>query len=237
MSVSGVKAVLFDVFGTVVDWYGTMTHEISDLAQQQKIEIDTDAFVNAWRAAYRQGLADIRDGKAPKVSNQMVYRATLEKLLTQHGIENLSADEKDHLSRIDQRFQPWPDSIAGLNRLKKKFIIGTLSNGTLVALTNMAKNTGLPWDVIFSADLLGTYKPAPETYLGAIKLLELEPEQVLLGAAHNYDLKAAASHGLKTGFVCRPLEHGPNGKNETKAEGDWDIVSNSIKELAEKLGA
>lgn len=167
----------------------------------------------------------------------MVYRATLDTLIEQCNIVNVTEEEIDYLSRIDQRFQPWPDSVAGLQRLKAEFIIGTLSNGTLVALTNMAKNTSLPWDVIFSADLLGTYKPAPETYLGAIKLLELEPGQVMLAAAHNYDLKAAASHGMKTGFVCRPLEHGPQGKNETKAEGPWDVISDSIEELAEKLGA
>lgn len=237
MGVSGVKAVLFDVFGTVVDWYGTMLSEIENLSQNKGVELDAGAFVNAWRAAYRQGLADIRDGKAKKISNRMVYRAALDTLIEQHNIDGVTAEEKDYLSRIDQRFQPWPDSVLGLTRLKSKFIVGTLSNGTLVALTNMAKNTGLSWDVIFSADLLGTYKPAPETYLGAIKLLDFEPEHVMLAAAHNYDLKAAATHGMKTGFVCRPLEHGPHGKNEINAEGNWDIVSDSIEELAEKLGA
>ena len=237
MSVSGLKAVLFDVFGTVVDWHGTMLGEINELSRHKGAAVDADQFVNKWRAAYRQGLANIRDGKAPKISNRMVYHASLNTLLEQYNIENVSEDKKEHLSRIDQRFQPWPDSVAGLQRLKSKFIVGTLSNGTLVALTNMAKNTGLPWDIIFSADLLGTYKPAPETYLGAIKLLELEPNQVMLAAAHNYDLKAAASHGMKTGFVCRPQEHGPHGKNETEAKGPWDAVTNSVEELADALGA
>lgn len=237
MSVSGVKAVLFDVFGTVVDWHGTMHREIDIFRGQKNATFDTGTFVTAWRTAYRQGLADIRAGKAPKISNRLVYRAGLEKLLAEHKVKNVSEAELEHLSRIDQRFQPWSDLIAGITRLKKKFITGTLSNGTLVALTNMAKNAGLPWDVIISADLLGAHKPAPEAYLKTATLLDLNPEEILLGAAHNYDLKAAQSNGYKTGFICRPLEHGPNGKNETEAEGGWDIISDSIEELAEKLGA
>ncbi len=237
MSVSGIKAVLFDVFGTVVDWRSSMLAEIEALNHEKKLGIEAEAFIDSWRAAYRQGMADIRAGKMIKRTNRMVYHLALQRLLAQHDIDSLTDEDLDHFSRIDHRYQPWPDSIAGLTRLKKKFITGTLSNGTSVALVNMAKNVGLPWDVIFSADMLGVHKPAPEAYLKAATLLDLEPGQIMLAAAHNQDLKGAASAGLKTGFVCRPLEFGPGQVKDTQAEGSWNIVSQSIEELAQKLNA
>ena len=182
-------------------------------------------------------MADIRAGKMEKQTNRMVYRLALQRLLAQHDIDSLTDEDLDHFSRIDHRYQPWPDSIAGLTRLKKRFITGTLSNGTSVALINMAKNVGLPWDVIFSADMLGVHKPASEAYLKAATLLDLEPGQIMLAATHNQDLHGAASAGLKTGFVCRPMEFGPGQVKDTQAEGSWDIVSDSIEELAQKLDA
>jgi len=236
VSVSGVKAVLFDVFGTVVDWRTSMLDEIGALVREKNLKIKPEPFIDSWRAAYRQGMADIRTGNIEKQTNRMVYRIALEKLLLEHTITNVTEDEKDHLSRIDHRYQPWPDSIPGLNRLKKKFITGTLSNGTSVALVNMAKNVGLPWDVIFSADMLGVHKPAPAAYLKAATLLDLEPIQIMLAAAHNQDLKGAAAAGLKTGFIVRSMEFGPGQDKDRTADGPWDIVTNSIEELAEKLG-
>ena len=237
MSVSGIKAVLFDVFGTVVDWRGTMLNEIDALKREKNTPLEAETFIDTWRAAYREGMADIRAGNVERQTNRMVYRVALEKLLQQHAVTNITEDEKDHLSRIDHRYQPWPDSIPGLTRLKQKFIIGTLSNGTSVALVNMAKNVGLPWDVIFAADMLGAHKPAPEAYLKAAKLLDLKLGQIMLAAAHNQDLKGAAAAGFKTGFICRPTEYGPDQAKDTQADGPWDVVSDSIEELAAALGA
>jgi 2-haloacid dehalogenase len=232
-----VRAVLFDVFGTVVDWRSSMFAEINDFKVKKNIEVDVESFIDLWRAAYRQGMADMRAGKSKKMSNRMVYRTALQHLLNEHLNEYFTNDELDHLSRIDHRYHPWPDSIPGLTRLKKKLITGTLSNGTSVALINMAKNAGLPWDVIFSANMLGIHKPSPKAYLTAVKLLGLDPDHVILAAAHNQDLKAARAVGLKTAFICRPTEFGPYQEKDTTAEGPWDFITNSVEELADQLGA
>jgi 2-haloacid dehalogenase len=232
-----VQAVLFDVFGTVVDWRATMLAEMTDVKAQKNLDINVEMFINSWRAAYRQAMADIRVGKSAKSANRMVYRKTLQDLLHNYEIDAFTDSELDHLSKIDHRYQPWPDSVPGLMRLKTKFLTGTLSNGTSVALINMAKNVGLPWDVIFSADMLGMHKPAPEAYLTAARLLDLDPAQVMLGAAHNQDLKGARAVGLKTAFICRPTELGPGQEKDISAEGPWDIVTKSIEELADALDA
>ena len=166
----------------------------------------------------------------------VLHRRSLEKLVDQLGIKGLSDADLHHLTMGWHRLLPWPDSVAGLTRLKAKYIISPLSNGNVALLTNMAKFAGLPWDLIMSAELFEHYKPDPETYLGAAKLLCLKPEQVMMVAAHNNDLKAAQSHGLKTAFVARPTEYGPLQKRDFEAKGDWDIVAKDFGGIADRMG-
>jgi 2-haloacid dehalogenase len=165
-----------------------------------------------------------------------LHRQSLEKLVEKFSISGLDEADLHYLTMGWHRLHAWPDSVAGLTRLKTKYIIGTLSNGNVALLTEMAKFASLPWDVIFSAELFEHYKPDPETYLGAARLLCLAPEQVMMVAAHNHDLKAAQKLGLKTAFVARPTEYGPLQQYDFEAKGDWDVVTKDFGELAARMG-
>lgn len=165
-----------------------------------------------------------------------IYRKKLDELLPIYGLNGLSESDKVHLNQGWHRLNPWPDSVTGLTRLKKKYVISPLSNGDVDCLVNMAKHGGLPWDVILCAEIFRHYKPDPEVYLGAIELLSCKPHQVMIVAAHNYDLKAARSHGLRTAFVPRLSEFGPNQTTDLKAEANWDIIVRDFGELASALG-
>ena len=165
-----------------------------------------------------------------------LHRRSLEKLVAQFSIQGLNEADLHHLTLGWHRLHAWPDSVAGLTRLKKKYIIAPLSNGNVALLTNMAKFAGLPWDLVLSAELFEHYKPDPETYLGAARLLGLAPQQVMMVAAHNSDLKAAQQLGLKTAFVARPTEYGPLQKYDFEARGDWDVVAKDFGEVADKMG-
>src|ERR1700757_4358495 len=227
---SGVKALLFDVFGTVVDWRTSLINDFTKWGAARGINADWTALVDGWRAVYAASMDVVR--KNPQdgyVILDVLHRRSLEKLVAQLGIKDLSDSDPHHLT-------PWPDSVAGLTRLKTKYIISPLSNGNVALLTNMAKFAGLPWDLVMSAELFEHYKPDPETYLGAAKLLCLKPEQVMMVAAHNYDLKNAQKHGLKTAFVARPTEYGPLQKVDFEATGDWDIVAKDFGAIADRLG-
>ncbi|MBV8868159.1 MAG: HAD-IA family hydrolase, partial [Acetobacteraceae bacterium] len=158
-------------------------------------------------------------------------------LIEEFGVAGLSEADRQHINRGWHRLNPWPDSVPGLTRLKRRFIIGPLSNGNVSLLTNMAKHAGLPWDMVFGSDLFGHYKPDPETYLGVCRLLDLAPEQVMMAAAHNGDLAAARQCGLLTAFFPRPTEYGPHQSRDFKADADWDVVASDIEEMAGLLGA
>jgi 2-haloacid dehalogenase len=232
-----VKALVFDVFGTVVDWRGSIIEEGKAWGKVKGITIDWARFADEWRDGYVPSMAKVRKGEIPWTNLDHLNRALLEDLLKEFHIEGLSEEEKDHWNRVWHRLKPWPDSIAGLARLKKRHTIAPLSNGNVALLSNMAKHAGLPWDLILSAELARHYKPDREVYLTAVELLELKPEQVMMCAAHSSDLTAARSCGLRTGFIHRPGEFGKADKADDAKPGDFDVVSRDIVDLASKLGA
>ena len=231
-----VKALVFDVFGTVVDWRGSIIREVRALARAKKLQLDPAEFADAWRAGYQPAMAKVRSGELGWTKIDALHRMILDDLLARFGVKGLKEPEVGHLNRVWHRLAPWPDSRAGLKALKKSRIIATLSNGNVSLLTNMAKAGGLPWDCVFSGENFHHYKPDPETYLGACELLSLEPAEVMMVAAHKNDLYAAKGCGLATGFVRRPLEHGPGVKKDLKAESAFDINANDFLDLSRRLG-
>ena len=235
--ISAVKALVFDVFGTVVDWRSSLIADFTTWSKTRGIDADWTALVDGWRAVYSASMDEVR--KHPERGYMILdtlHRQSLEKLVAQLSISGLNEADLDYLNRGWHRLHAWPDSVAGLIRLKKKYIISPLSNGNVALLTNMAKFAGLPWDLVMSAELFEHYKPDPETYLGAARLLGLPPGEVMMVAAHNGDLKAAQKWGLKTAFVARPVEYGPLQKRDFEADGDWDIVARDFGAIADRLG-
>src|SRR5438477_4087316 len=240
-NLTGVKALVFDTFGTVVDWRGSIIKEGTEWGKTKGLQVDWGKFADRWRAGYGPSMDKVRKGEMPWTNLDALHRMILEQLLMEFRMmPSLTEAEKDHLNRVWHRLKPWPDSVAGLRRLKKKFIIAPLSNGNVALLTDMAKNAGLPWDLILSAELARHYKPDREAYLTAIELLELKPEEVMMAAAHIQDLDAARSLGLRTGFVYRPIEYGPNQRvrhADKASPGQYDVVAKDIIDLAAQLGA
>jgi 2-haloacid dehalogenase len=231
-----VKALTFDVFGTVVDWRGSITAEGRKLGRRKKLAVDWVAFADGWRAGYRPAMDRVRRGDLPWMNIDTLHRMILDDLLVRFRIDGLPEPEKDHLNRAWHRLAPWKDSVAGLKRLKKKFVIATLSNGNVALLTNMAKHGGLPWDCVLSAELFGHYKRDREVYEGAARLLGLAPGQVMMVAAHKDDLDAAAATGLRTAFVARPMERGDPAKADVAPEARFDVNAKDFADLAKQLG-
>ncbi len=236
MDVSAVKALTFDVFGTVVDWRGSIIAEARALGEAKGLSVDWEAFVDDWRTAYHAGMDRVRKGEVPWTNVDDIYRAKLEELLAGYGIGGWTEAEKDRFNRAWHRLDGWPDAVPGLTRLKTRYVLSTLSNGSVACLVNMGKHAGLPWDCVLTAENFHHYKPDPEAYLGAIALLGFEPGQVMMVAAHNYDLARAASHGMRTAFFPRRSEYGPGQTTDLSAEGDWDIVTDDLEGLAGALG-
>jgi 2-haloacid dehalogenase len=231
-------ALAFDVFGTVVDWHGGVMGEAKAMAAAHGIDLDGAAFANAWRAGYPVAMDRVRRGELPWTHIDALHRMTLDSIVAAHGLSGLSEPERAHLNRAWHRLPAWPDSVAGLLRLKRQFTIATLSNGNVSLLTAMAKNTGLPWDCVISAELFGHYKPDPEVYLGCARLLDLPPQQVMMVACHPSDLRAARACGLKTAFVPRPLEYGVPARLTTDVtDGEFDITATDFIDLANQLSA
>ena len=231
-----VEALLFDVFGTVVDWRGSIIGELTRFGAEKGIAVDWVAFTDDWRGLYQPAMEEVRSGRRAWTILDVLHRESLDKLLAKYGVAGLSEAEKDHVNRVWHRLKPWPDAVEGLARLKSRYIIGTLSNGNVGLLTRLAKNAGLPWDLILGAETARAYKPLPQAYLASAAILNLEPAQVMLVAAHNGDLAAASAQGLRTGFVARPQEHGSHQSKDFKAERDWDVVCGSFGELADAMG-
>jgi 2-haloacid dehalogenase len=236
-TVASVKALVFDTFGTVVDWRGSIIEEGMAWGKTRGITVDWARFADRWRAGYTPSMNMVRTGEMPWTNLDHLHRKLLEDLLKEFHIEGLSEEEKDYWNRVWHRLKPWPDSVAGLTRLKKKYTIAPLSNGNVALLADMAKRAGIPWDLILSAELAKHYKPDREAYLIAPSLLELNPEEVMMCAAHSGDLMSARSFGLRTGFIHRPNEYGPTRKADDAKPGDFDVVSTDIFDLASKLGA
>ncbi len=234
-SPDSIKAIVFDVFGTVVDWRTSIIREGRELGERKDINADWEAFADAWRGKYQPSMERVRKGERPWTKLDDLHRESLLELLKEFKIKSLDKNEIEDFNKAWHRLDPWPDTVEGLTRLKSKYVIATLSNGNVALLTNMAKRAGLPWDAILGAEPAQAYKPTPESYLRTADFLGLPTEQMMLCAAHNDDLMAARSHGYRTAFVRRPDEYGPNQKKDLKAEHDFDVVGETIVEIAEKL--
>jgi 2-haloacid dehalogenase len=230
-----VQALTFDVFGTVVDWRGSLIREGEALGKAKGLRVDWAAFADAWRGLYQPQLSKVRDGRLPWTKLDALHRMSLDQLLKQFGIAGLEEAEIDWLNRAWHRLDPWPDAVQGLQRLHKKYPLATLSNGNVSLLMHMARRAGLPWDAILGAEPTRTYKPLPEAYRGTAELLSLEPGQCMLVAAHGSDLGAAARVGFRTAFVLRPLEFGPGQKADAPAGGTFDVVARDFLDLADQL--
>jgi 2-haloacid dehalogenase len=210
---------------------------VQQLARRKGLTVDGAQFADAWRGAYAPGMNRVRTGELPWTKLDGLHRMSLDRLLVDFNLGSLTEAEKDDLNHAWHRLTPWPDSVAGLTRLKKRFIIAPLSNGNISLMTDMAKRAGLPWDCILGAELVRHYKPDREVYQSAAYLLDLAPVDVMMVAAHLGDLRAAKSSGLQTAFVPRPLEFGPGGKPDLKADASVDLTAQDFNDLAAQLGA
>jgi 2-haloacid dehalogenase len=233
----GAKALVFDTFGTVVDWRSSVAREAEALAKRKGATLDGARFADAWRAGYGPSMNRVRTGELPWTKLDALHRMTLDRILVDFEFTGLTEDEKDAFNHAWHRLTPWPDAVAGLTRLKKKFIIAPLSNGNISLMTDLAKHSGLPWDCILGAELVRHYKPDREVYQSAADILDLRPADVMMVAAHLGDLRAAKGVGLRTAFVTRPLEYGPAGKPDLNADGSVDFSAKDFNDLAGQLGA
>jgi 2-haloacid dehalogenase len=233
------KALLFDVFGTVVDWREGVARDLGAfLKKHGAAAADPLQVADAWRRRYQPAMEECRSGRRPFTRLDVLHRENLDAVLADSGVDVRAIDpaELDELNRAWHRLDPWPDSVAGLLRLKARYVIAPLSNGNVALLLNMAKRGGLPWDAILGAEVAGAYKPQPEAYLRTADILGLRPDEVCLVAAHNGDLKAARNCGLQTAFVLRATEHGPAQKTDLEASERWDIIASDFLDLAARLG-
>jgi 2-haloacid dehalogenase len=228
------KALAFDTFGTVVDWRSSLIAELNAFGESHGAEHDWDALADSWRKGYLPAMDRVRRGELPWTKIDDLHRMILDELLRDAGI-TASDEDVDHLNRAWHRLDPWPDSVEGLTRMKRRFIITTLSNGNVSLLTNMAKRAGLPWDCVISAELFHHYKPDPEAYLGCAGLLDVAPNELMLVAAHPGDLRAARDAGLMTAYVTRPLEYGPNQRPHRFTDGEFDFTATDFLDLAGQL--
>jgi 2-haloacid dehalogenase len=238
MALNGVRALLFDVFGTVVDWRSGVAREATPFLRRRGAEsVDPLAFADAWRASYQPAMEEVRSGRRRFTPLDVLHRENLETILPDFGIDpaTVPASELNELNLAWHRLDPWPDAVAGLTRLKTSFIIATLSNGNIALMLDIAKRAGLPWDAILGAEVVQAYKPMPEAYLRTADILAMRPEQICLVAAHNGDLAAARKCGLRTAFIPRPVEHGPNQTTDLRPDQEWDVVAANFGALAEKL--
>ena len=235
MDASTIRALTFDVFGTVVDWRTSIAREGQALGRRHGLAVDWTAFADAWRGLYQPMLSRVRNGEMPWTKLDDLHRMALDRLIADFNITGLTDNEIDDLNRAWHRLDPWPDAVPGLTRLKRKYVLATLSNGNVALLVNMAKRSGLPWDTILGAEVTRHYKPQPGCYLGTAAMLGLKPEECALVAAHNNDLAVARGLGFKTIFVPRQ-EHGPGQTKDLTAERDWDVVARDFFDLADQLG-
>jgi len=235
----GVKALVFDVFGTVVDWREGVARDVAPvLAALDRRDIDPRAFADAWRRRYQPAMEECRSGRRAWTRLDVLHRENLELVLGDHGIDPAKLGEAalDDLNRAWHRLDPWPEAVAGLTRLKRRFVIAPLSNGNIALMTNMAKRAGIPWDTILGAEVVQAYKPQPEAYIRTAEVLGIGRDALCLVAAHNGDLKAARAAGLATAFVPRPTEHGPGQTSDLGPDEAWDVVGADFQDLAHRLG-
>ena len=238
MTVPDVEALVFDVFGTVVDWRSGVIRDGRRLGEREGLDVDWAAFADAWREEYQPSMARVRRGEIEWRNLDALHRESLESLLDRFGIEGLSDGDVEHLNRVWHRLDPWSDSIPGIARLRTEYVVAPLSNGHVRLLTNMAKRAGIPWDLILSAELARHYKPQAEAYLTAADLLDHEPDEVMMVAAHRTDLDAARDAGLRTAYVHRPTEWGSEAAGDVEMPEDsaYDVVAEDVEDVADRLG-
>jgi 2-haloacid dehalogenase len=236
VTIRDVKALVFDVFGTVVDWRSAILGEGAALSGGRGLDVDWPAFIAAWESVRRPIMNQVNGGAIPWINVSRIYRRRLDEVLAEFGVGGLSEAEKDHFNRVWCRPNPWPDSRPALARLKKKYVLATLTNNDFAWAVAMAKHAGLPWDCVLTAENFRRYKPAPETYRGALALLGLAPHEAMMVACHNYDLKAAQGCGLRAAFVPRK-EFSDDQTKDQAPEGDWDVVGKDLLDVADRLGA
>jgi 2-haloacid dehalogenase len=232
-----IRALTFDVFGTVVDWRSGVAREAEAMLAPKGHRLDWGAFADGWRARYVPAMARVARGERPFAILDVLHRENLVELLAEHRIEGLTEGEIDELNLAWHRLNPWPEVLAGMTRLRRRFILASLSNGNVRLIVDMARRAGLPWDAILGAEVARAYKPEPEAYDSAARMLLLAPEQCLMVAAHPTDLAAAAARGFRTAYVHRPLERGPDREARRPGEGAFDFAVDGLIELAERLGA
>ena len=234
MGIDDIKALVFDVFGTVVDWRTPVNREALALGEAKGLEgMDWGIFADEWRNGYRPAMQRVNSGERPWTTLDVLNREILDEI----AVPGLTNTEKDDLNGVWQRLDPWPDSAAGLARLRNMFLTAALSNGSMAMLANLSKHAGLVWDCVLSVELFKRYKPDPEVYRGAVALLALPTENVMMVAAHKYDLEAAKSQGMQTALVSRPDEFGPQGHVDVGREEWIDLYADDFHDLADKLGA
>lgn len=233
----GVTALVFDVFGTVVDWRSSVAREVDRLLNRSgDRRIDATAFADAWRALYAPSMQRVRSGELPWTKLDRLHRMMLDAVLHDYGITTLSEAEKQTLVRAWHRLDAWPDVVPGLRRLKTKFIVAPLSNGNVSLMVDLARYAGLEWDCVLGAELVRHYKPDPEVYRSALEFLDRDPGEVMMVAAHLYDLRAAKAVGLRTAFVARPSELGPTGQRDVEPDESVDLAARDFEDLASRLG-
>ena len=235
-----IRALVFDVFGTVVDWRASIVREGQALSATKGLRVDWPAFADAWRAGYvpamQRAMASRPDGESAWASIDVLHREILESLLARFGLDGLNEAERVHLNRVWHRLDPWPDSVRGLRRLKSHFVISTLSNGNIALLVDMAKHARLPWDCVLSGELVRRYKPDPEVYLSPVEFFDLTPPEVMMVAAHQTDLQGPKRLGLRTAYVHRPYEGGSSGTPQMPVAGTFDLIARDLREVATLLG-
>ncbi|MGE0027613.1 MAG: haloacid dehalogenase type II [Thermoleophilia bacterium] len=232
------KALFFDVFGTCVDWRTGVAREVAALASRMgRADIDPDAVADAWRARYQPQMETVRSGARPWVNLDVLHRESLDEVLAEAGFDEAPAEARDELTLAWHRLDPWPDTIDGLTRLKALAVIAPHSNGHVALLLQMARRARLPWDLILGSETAGAYKPEPRSYLRNAELVGVPPGDVMMVAAHNGDLHAAAAVGMRTAFVRRPTERGPGQTTDLAPDGAWDVVADDLLDLADQLGA
>ena len=221
-----IKALIFDVFGTCVDWRGSVARAVAD----ELPGVDAIAFAVAWRAEYDPAMARVRDGNRGYVALDDLHLENLHRVAARFGVT-----APDRLNAAWERLDPWPDVVPGLTQMRQRFLLAPCSNGSIALMARLARHAALPWDCILGADIARDYKPKPEVYLASCAALRLRPDQVMMVAAHNGDLFAARAAGLATGFVARPTEHGPEQITDLSAESDWTVVAPDFIALAKAL--
>ncbi|AHE52280.1 MULTISPECIES: haloacid dehalogenase type II [Sphingomonadales] len=237
MILKGVRALVFDVFGTLVDWRGGVAREVAPFLRRYEVACDPAEFADAWRRRYSPSMEEVRSGRRPFTRLDVLHRENLELTLLDVGLdpETIPSSEIDALNMAWHKLDPWPDVVSGLRRLKSGFIIAPLSNGNISLMIDIARRSNLPWDAILGAEVARAYKPTPEAYLRTAEILGMRPDEVCLVAAHNSDLLAARNCGFRTACVPRITEHGPKQTSDLSAEQDWDFVAKDLEAFADVL--